>query len=271
MSNSEEIKPIATSIVELCWLKASVSEWSEWSEWVRVSEWKSESESAQNSVQLKIFENSIKNLLEGFRVTLMAIFDLAKSNQCSKAVLKEDWRWYFGLEKPYSSWSLLYSTTVLYDISSKALSRVYNVHYILLALILSSTVTHACSRVYGLQNGCFILVLLPNTCWYKMEPSEMRMQTKRYNDINGSSTIKIPCGLNFISIFVWLWQPTLAMDGESKKDYVRTLWPCRPKLSCEANALVGASLSEPHRMVVFMRSTVPENLCFESGTPPLVV
>jgi len=55
-----------------------------------VSEWKSESESAQNSVQLKIFENSIKNLLEGFRVTLMAIFDLAKSNQCSKAVLKED-------------------------------------------------------------------------------------------------------------------------------------------------------------------------------------
>ena len=105
-SNNEEIKPVATWIH--CWVTLGwrhewvewVSEWvigvSEWVEWVsewmselRVSAWVSES-----VIKIRLnrkFLKFHKNMLEGFRVTLKAFLGLAKFNQYSQAVLKEDW------------------------------------------------------------------------------------------------------------------------------------------------------------------------------------
>jgi len=116
--NSEEIKPVATSIVELR-LAEGISEW--------ICEWISEGVSIVFN-KLEIFKFH-KNLLEGFRVTLKAFLGLAKSNhQYSQAVFKEDWGWFLGNIVGWKSHILhdpcytvqyyrtvWYSTTILYD------------------------------------------------------------------------------------------------------------------------------------------------------------
>jgi len=99
------------------WASEWVSEWaSEWaSEWVSewVGWWVSEWEWVSiNSVKKKILKNFIKTCWKGLG-SFWRHFEL---NQCSQAAkLMLVFGWYFGLEKPCSSWLLIYSTTALYN------------------------------------------------------------------------------------------------------------------------------------------------------------